>query len=115
MKEPTIDLATFEELKATAGADFVHELVGTFLVEAPTMLASLRSAYDASDADRFRRGAHSLKSNSNTFGATTLAALAKQLELGGLAQVRALGKVSLDAVDAEYARVAARLTELCRG
>ena len=36
------------------------------------------------DADRFRRAAHSLKSNSNTFGALRLAALARELELNGL-------------------------------
>src|SRR5947207_14340151 len=87
MKPPTIDLAAFEELKITAGADFVRELVETFLVEAPTMLADLRSSFAGNEAERFRRAAHSLKSNSNTFGATSLAALAKQLELGGLASV----------------------------
>ena len=33
------------------------------------MLASLDRALAARDADEFRRAAHSLKSNSNTFGA----------------------------------------------
>jgi HPt (histidine-containing phosphotransfer) domain-containing protein len=110
----TIDLATFEELKATAGADFVRELVDTFLVEAPAMLGDLRAAYDANDAERFRRVAHSLKSNSNTFGATPLAAIAKQIELDGLASVRGAGGAALDDVEREYARAAQRLTELSR-
>jgi len=34
MTQSTIDAATFEELKATAGADFVRELVDTFLADA---------------------------------------------------------------------------------
>ena len=48
------------------------------------MLDDLRDALAARDADRFRRAAHSLKSNSNTFGARTLGAMARDLELGGL-------------------------------
>jgi len=111
MTEPTIDLPTFAELQAAAGAGFVTELVGTFLEEAPPMLAELRSAQAAGAADAFRRAAHSLKSNSNTFGATRLGALARDLELGGLIASAA----PLDALEAEYQRVAAALTELCRG
>jgi len=30
MSVPTLDRATFEDLKATTGADFVQELVDTF-------------------------------------------------------------------------------------
>ena len=45
------------------------------------MLAELRAARAAADADRFRRAAHSLKSNSHTFGALGLGALARDLEL----------------------------------
>ena len=111
MAEPTIDLPTFTELQEAAGAEFVADLVGTFLEEAPPMLAELRSAQAAGAADAFRRAAHSLKSNSNTFGATRLGELARDLELGGLID----GTAPLDALDAEYQRVAAALKELCRG
>ncbi len=69
MSETTIDRATFEALQQTAGAEFVGELVDTFLSEAPLMQQDLRAALAAGDADRFRRAAHSLKSNSLTFGA----------------------------------------------
>ena len=68
MAQPTIDHATFEELKETAGAEFVVELVDTFLAEAPRMLDDLRRSFAAGNADAFRRAAHSLKSNGNTFG-----------------------------------------------
>jgi len=114
MTQSTIDAATFEELKATAGADFVRELVDTFLADAPEMLKGLRQALEDGDAERFRRVAHTLKSNSNTFGAATLAVLARQLELGGLGGVRGDAGAQLDALDAEYARVAQALAELGR-
>ena len=114
MTSPTIDRATFDELKDTAGAEFAVELVDTFLAEAPAMLAELRRAYGAGDADAFRRTAHSLKSNGNTFGAQAFAAMARALELGGMASVQTAEGKPLDALDAEYARVASALTELTR-
>ena len=112
MAEPTIDLATFDELKQTAGADFIMELVDTFLAEAPLLLDQLRRSFATRDADVFRRAAHSLKSNSNTFGAHALGAMARELELAGLAPVVQVDGQSLDALAREYARVAAALTEL---
>ncbi len=111
MTQPTIDLAVFTELQEAAGVEFVAELVGTFFEEAPSMLAELRNAQAAGAAEAFRRAAHSLKSNSNTFGATRLGEMARDLELGGLIGATA----PLDALEAEYQRVAAALTELCHG
>jgi HPt (histidine-containing phosphotransfer) domain-containing protein len=114
MAEPVIDLATFQALQAATGADFVRELVGTFLSEAPAMLDDLRSAFAAGDAERFRRVAHSLKSNSNTFGAHGLAAMARNLELTGLPPVRTANGEPLAALAHEYERVARALRELER-
>jgi len=108
--DTTIDVATFDELKASAGDDFVTELVGTFLEEAPQMLAELRSAREAGSAERFRRAAHSLKSNANTFAATRLASLARDLELNGIPA--AGGDAALAELAREYERVGARLLEL---
>lgn len=112
MSESTIDRATFEALKETTGAQFARELVDTFLQEAPNMLADLRAALAARDADRFRRAAHSLKSNSNTFGALTLGSMARELELSGVAKVSESGGRPLDALSEEYARVAEALSAL---
>ena len=111
MSPPAIDLPTFTELQETAGAEFVTELVGTFLEEAPPMLAELRSAQAAGAVDRFRRAAHSLKSNAQTFGAGRVAEMARELELGGVPASSA----PVDALEAEYRRVAALLQELTRG
>jgi histidine phosphotransfer protein HptB len=114
MGETTIDRATFRALQDTAGAEFVKDLVDTFLEEAPVMLGDLRESLDAGEADRFRRAAHTLKSNSNTFGAHAFGALAKELELAGLERVRAMTPPPLDALADAYAQVAASLRELSR-
>ena len=84
MSHPVIDPHVFDELQANAGADFVAELVDTFAEEAPGLLAEMRSALTVGAAERFRRAAHSLKSNSHTFGAMHLAEQSRTLELGGL-------------------------------
>lgn len=77
---PTIDPATFDELKQISGADFINELIDAFLEDAPIMIQSMRTALDTRDVESFRRNAHSLKSNANTFGATELGLLARELE-----------------------------------
>ncbi len=110
-----IDRATFAELQESAGAEFVTELVDTFLEDAPALLAELRNARAAADAERFRRAAHSLKSNSHTFGATALGTLARTLELGGLSADPAADLAAIDAVDAAYAEAAAELKGLRHG
>ena len=107
MTEKTIDLSTFKNLQESVGADFVKELVDTFLEDAPNMLDDLARALAARDADRFRRAAHSLKSNSLTFGATALAAAARALELGGISS-----DAAVDGLQSAYDAAAQRLKEL---
>ena len=114
MTQDTIDAPTFKALQDAAGADFVVDLVKTFLEEAPAMIAELREALAAGDTERFRRVAHSLKSNCNTFGATALGLLARELELA--AKDRApIDAAKIDALATEYQRSAARLEEMARG
>ena len=112
MSTPTIDRATFDALKDTTGAEFALELVDTFLEEAPLMLNDLRDALAVQDADKFRRAAHSLKSNCNTFGALTLGAMARELELTDVSKVKESGAQPLTALADEYSRVAVALTAL---
>jgi len=80
---PVIDRTTFDELKQISGDEFINELIDTFLEDAPKMIAEINSALSANNADTFRRAAHSMKSNAATFGASQLAALAKELETLG--------------------------------
>jgi HPt (histidine-containing phosphotransfer) domain-containing protein len=79
MKE-TIDRSVLAALVESVGEDFVDELIDTFIEEAPGMFGEMHQALSAGDADSFRRAAHSLKTNANTFGATELAEKAKELE-----------------------------------
>lgn len=84
--EMPIDACTFHDLQATVGADFVGELVDTYCEETPGLLLALQEALDRTDADAFRRIAHSIKSSSASLGALNLAALARELEELGRAQ-----------------------------
>ncbi len=115
MTTAVIDLATFAELQESAGADFVGELVDTFLEETPSLLVELRSARAAADADRYRRAAHSIKSNSQTFGAQALGALARDLELNGLHADAAQDLRLIVALQAAYAQAATALKGLRDG
>jgi HPt (histidine-containing phosphotransfer) domain-containing protein len=115
MTPDAIDLAVFRELQDTAGAEFVVELVDTFLQEAPGMLAELRDSRAAADAERFRRVAHSLKSNSHTFGAMALGRLARALELKGLDAEPSVDEAAIAALDVALRDAAEMLRELTRG
>jgi histidine phosphotransfer protein HptB len=77
---PVIDQATFEELKQMSGEDFINELIDAFLEDGPNMLNNMEIALESKDVETFRRNAHSLKTNANTFGALELGVQAKELE-----------------------------------
>jgi HPt (histidine-containing phosphotransfer) domain-containing protein len=109
MTEPrgTLDETVLVALRASVGddPDFLAELIGDFLADAPAQLATLRDATASGDAPAAMRSAHTLKGNSRTFGATELAALSQEAETaaraGDLDDVRS----RLDAIAAEWSRV----------
>jgi len=113
MSESIIDQATFDGLKQAVGADYIPELVSAFLEEAPALIAQLRPALLAGDAETFRRAAHSIKSNAATFGATRLFELAKEME--SLARENRLGEVGnrVEVLEEAFSRAAEALKELC--
>lgn len=102
-----LDPRALENLREMAGGDvaFLAELLNTFTEDAQRMLADMRQALEDGDAVLLRRAAHSFKSNSAEFGATTLSALCLKLEM--LARDGALeGAAELvTQVEAEYGRV----------
>ena len=106
-----IDEATYKALEEAAGAAFVADLASTFLEEAPGMIEQMRSALAARDADTFRRAAHSLKSNSLTFGALALGKSARELELSAAQRVQTADRAAVEAFAQEYAGVASALRE----
>lgn len=107
-----IDDKVFGELKESVGADFIGDLIDTYVTDAPRMLEAMDQALSAGNAEEFRRAAHSLKSNSATFGAVTLAALAKELEMIGKSGVLEAVPGKLTQLSAEYSRVRVELERL---
>ena len=110
--ESVIDMATFEGLKDMVGEDFIAELVGTFFEEAPRLISDLQTSLQAGDAPAFTRAAHSLKSNSASFGANTLAAQAREIEMLGRAGELEKGGVLLAALEESYSQVEEALRTL---
>jgi len=105
---PVIDNTTFNDLKEMSGAEYINELIDAFLDDAPNMITAMRSALSTKDAESFRRNAHSLKSNANTFGAANLGALAKELEMMGRENNLDVGN-RLDILREEFRKVADEL------
>lgn len=94
-----------------SGEDFINELIDAFLEDAPDMLLHMRQALATNDIETFRRNAHSLKSNANTFGATGLASLAKDLEFMAKESNLDIGD-RLDALNESFAVVAEELKRM---
>ncbi|KXK11431.1 MAG: putative two-component response regulator [Chloroflexi bacterium OLB14] len=78
-----IDINTFNVLKESTDAEFIQELINTFLEDAPNQIEQMKNALTQKDAELFTRAAHTVKSNAATFGATELANLARELESMG--------------------------------
>ena len=109
---PVIDQTIFDELKQMSGADFINELIDTFLEDSPKLIEEMESALRANNVDTFRRAAHSLKSNAATFGANDLSVLAKELEM--LAKENRINETGdrLRALEEAYESVRRELNEL---
>jgi HPt (histidine-containing phosphotransfer) domain-containing protein len=115
MPETILDQPTFENLKAMMGADFIGELIDTYLEETPRTLAQLKQALVEGNAEVFRRSAHSIKSSSASFGAVQLSALAKELEmLGKEGKLDGAGE-KVESLALDYQRVASALGVLRDG
>lgn len=111
MPTSQIDMNTFNSLKESTGADYIGELIDTFLDDAPNLLAQMNSALANNDAESFRRAAHSMKSNAATFGAMELSLLAKELENLGRENNLEIGD-RLEAIEDSFRQVESQLREL---
>ena len=106
-----IDATVFDELKQMSGDDFINELIDAFLEEGSNMLNNMHAALQAGDVDSFRRNAHSLKTNANTFGATELGIQAKELEYMARDNNLDVGD-KLEKLNQAYSAAAAELKEM---
>lgn len=109
--EPPLDPAAFARLDEVTGGEAaaVADLIDTFLEDSPQLLSTMKVAASGGDAAALRLAAHSLKSNSLSFGALTLGELCGEVEAA--ARGGRPGDLSglLARVEAEYARVDAAL------
>jgi HPt (histidine-containing phosphotransfer) domain-containing protein len=96
MANDIIDRAAIDELLESVGGDleFLEELLGDYFDDSPNQLSEMQRALNEGDAERFRRAAHSLKSNSANFGARKLADSCRELEeMGKSATLSGAGDV----------------------
>ena len=100
-----IDRKTFNELQQLYGAEFVGELLDTYFETAPQLIKEMGTTFANGDAAAFSRAAHSLKSNSATFGAIELAALARELEILGREAKLEEVEAKLPSLEATYLQV----------
>ena len=77
-----LDSAALDALLDATGGDpaFLAEMIDAFLADSVEQFAAIDSALAGGHADDLLRAAHSLKSNSATFGAMTLADTCRQIE-----------------------------------
>jgi HPt (histidine-containing phosphotransfer) domain-containing protein len=77
-----VDSTALDDLLETTGGDraFLAELIDTYLVDSRDLLIAMRRALADGSPEVLRRAAHSLKSNSASFGAHALAAVCRDLE-----------------------------------
>ncbi|MBL8099401.1 MAG: Hpt domain-containing protein [Anaerolineales bacterium] len=106
-----IDINTFNILKESTDADFIRELIHTFLEDAPLQIQQMKSALDKKDIESFTRAAHTVKSNAATFGATELANLARELESMGRENNLEIGN-KLQVMEEAFHQVKNQLNEL---
>jgi HPt (histidine-containing phosphotransfer) domain-containing protein len=109
-----IDRGVFDGLLESFGgdADFLAEMLNTYFEDSPQQLAAMEAALAAGDAEGLRRAAHSVKSNSATFGALAFSGQARELEM--LAKEGNLkgADPKVAALAAEYPHVEQGLREL---
>jgi PAS domain S-box-containing protein len=108
----SLDAGALDSLRGFGGDDFLAELIGTFLNDAPSLLATLRDSLERQDVEELRRAAHTLKSNGQTFGAEQFGEVCRELEdrarngeLDGATEV-------VDRIDREYGRLERALAAL---
>ncbi len=106
-----IDLNTFNDLRETTGAQFVNELIDTFIEDSPSLINQMKKAISLLDAESFRRAAHTLKSNAATFGAMQLSSLARELESMGRDNNLEIGN-RLEVLEEAFQKAKSQLIEL---
>ena len=103
------------EYQAEGEPDLVQELVGMYRAETPGLLADIRAAMAAGEADKLRHAAHSLKGSSNNLGVRQVAALSAEIEKKGRSGTVEGVDALLAQLEREFERAAQALDAVLRG
>jgi len=115
MTEPLIDQDAWENIKSMTDSAFLAELIDVYLNDSPQLIEQMRAGIAAGDIEAVRRAAHSLKSNSASFGANRLANAARELEMIAKGGTLDGAGIRFEAVEAEFVQLLPELTELKNG
>ncbi|MGZ5161740.1 MAG: c-type heme family protein [Burkholderiales bacterium] len=110
--DSTLDIAVLDNirrLQRPGAPNLLHKVVSIFLAEGPELLQTMHGAIATANDTALLRAVHKLKSSSANLGAVKLAELCKAMETQ--AQAGRLGVLSMEQIDAEFARVQAALTQ----
>jgi HPt (histidine-containing phosphotransfer) domain-containing protein len=78
-----IDVKVLKTLEQEVGAEYLPDIIDSYLSEAPALVDEITTAVALGDCEPVTRGAHPLKSSSANLGAMVLSELARKLELAG--------------------------------
>ena len=112
MSDTLIDHEAWETMKSMTDPAFLVELIDVYLNDSPQLIEQMRLGLAAGDVETVRRAAHSLKSNSASFGANRLANAARELEMIAKGGNLDGAGIRLEVVEAEFIRALPVLTEL---
>lgn len=112
IEEPILDqrvLDNVRQLQEPGEADFLTEMIGLYLTDAPLLMDRIRRSLKVNELAGARKAAHSLKGISGNLGARRLAEMCDRMER--LAEVEELAAVQdmLENMEMEFERVCAAL------
>jgi HPt (histidine-containing phosphotransfer) domain-containing protein len=107
-----IDQKTYNELKDLMGADYVVEIIDTYIQETGALIQQLQQALGVGDPFSFGRLAHSIKSSSASLGALVFSQQARELEMLGKANDLSGIGTKLERLEADFLTVKRSLEAL---
>lgn len=112
MTETLIDPEAWEMLKSMAEPAFLVELIDVFLNDSPALIEQMHKGLATGNIEFVRRAAHSLKSNSLSFGATRLSEASRELEMLAKGGTLDGAASKLAVVEAAYAELTPALEKM---
>jgi HPt (histidine-containing phosphotransfer) domain-containing protein len=116
--EPVIDMSFLNNIKSLqrpGRSDLLHTVIGEYVASAPRLMDAIRRGIAEGDATALKSAAHSLKTSSANVGASSLAALCRQIEAIGQAQSTEGEETFFLQIESLYPHVYESLTGIQQG